>query len=428
MEQLARQIQELAGGGPCVAASFLEGNQVADQVRPTQLSVLEALVSHPAVADHDPREVAAEDLLQHISGAAGGDAVDADPLRGGHPEPPLLECELPAGLIGMEHGLGAELSAQLLVGAGEGRRGAHADAVDLADRNFDPEKQMEDPPDLTPGETHHAGEEDDQGLGRAAEEAAGGSRGLSFGRLAAVGAADAPAADFGPASPLAGPQPFHLLPAACHDGPGGGHGKPGVAALAVLGERVEHLVHGLRGQQAAAMPRVAELPTRPATPGSAAAGPPAAGRQVVRGGGPRAVDGGLTHPSRQLSPLLLDLGELLTERPQGVQKPRYDQSEPLDSLDQVVEQPGDAPNEVQTVAAVQAIVPGARRHEHASRDSTIGKLAPVPTHCFARDRPPVQAHLRAGGVGEQIRSHERPRRRSGKFICRRPAEPGSRGG
>ena len=103
LEQHARQRQQVLADPPAYARSLGQGPEIANQMRPTQLSpaVGQHLVDTPAVADHNAGDDRAQQRLQTGQAAAGMDHEGGHCGRGRHPQPATLAGLAPTGLVGV---------------------------------------------------------------------------------------------------------------------------------------------------------------------------------------------------------------------------------------------------------------------------------------------------------------------------------------
>jgi hypothetical protein len=153
---------------------------------------LQAVVSAEAVGADNASEVFADEAVQVLLAAVGGDPQHRRLFAEGTPERPRLTTQVPAGLVDVERARVPGLLEQLLVNGLERRGGASEDRVDRADRDRAAKQPVHQLDHLPPREAVAHGQGSDRRLKLRAEAAARNTRRqLRADRVAALGTADA---------------------------------------------------------------------------------------------------------------------------------------------------------------------------------------------------------------------------------------------
>src|SRR5450756_2321623 len=124
------------------AEALAVGGEVADQVRPAELTSLgvEVVVGPPAVRAGDAGELLAEQRLSLALVATLGDAEDGGAARERPPERALAAAQAPAGLVDVDGRRGAHVAEQVFVGLLQSGARAADDGLDGTARELGAEE------------------------------------------------------------------------------------------------------------------------------------------------------------------------------------------------------------------------------------------------------------------------------------------------
>ena len=166
LQTVAPNLEAVVAEPLLLADAFAVGAEVAEQVRPAELTAgrVEVVVAAIAVGADDPVVAFAEHGLGLGGVPAGRDPEDRGPAGKRAPEHPALAAGLPAGLVDVDD-LGAlDLLLQSRVRRGERLAGALDDRVDRPGRDLDPEQLASELGRGAARDTVTYGECDDGGL------------------------------------------------------------------------------------------------------------------------------------------------------------------------------------------------------------------------------------------------------------------------
>lgn len=127
-------------GQPFAAqAPVAKGLDVAQQMSPADLTPggIDESVALESIG-HQRAGERAEQLLRHRAGPPGTNQKDGHLGGGRQPQPHLLARLLPAGLVGVDHGLMRDGGLERGHGLGQRLAGSMLELADAADRHRDP--------------------------------------------------------------------------------------------------------------------------------------------------------------------------------------------------------------------------------------------------------------------------------------------------